>query len=502
MQFPLPPSFLPAQAPAQGALPPTPTLTTEPYSFPRLDVKPKENGDFELEDIDLSLANKSGRFEELCKRYRLAHYGTKAARRDRLIKFSLAGMDQWKSSFFQPTRIAHKGVRDGRVTKRKPTPRAARILGTSSLSNLSTTKFLPVERSKDTRSDAEINSIIPWAESLVAKMAQVPPQPLRHTHLPERRINSATGAMGMQTMAQKLIEPSLFLNHINAFIEEQLSVRLASSTIMEPAPSPASGRSSIDINCLGITAHSTDIIPMAICPDSPTLPHPAIREGIPPSSSPSSQMMPTSALSSISEVRDTTSVLLNDVVRDYIQCTLKLANGVTVVIKRSDVPPTTPFCYADMANLIASWDDCSPDWAPPPNHPIVIHGYPIPVKYFQHLYRRNSGMSDEWKRLKNDWTNWRYFMRAYKASTPGAFWARFSNNQGRRLPFSRITKLLMEERMAADADLATRARQEYGEEFDSVFGYHSYKLKRWVIMKDNSKIAQRYREKRGLYKED
>ncbi|KAK0218989.1 hypothetical protein IW262DRAFT_1558912, partial [Armillaria fumosa] len=443
MQFPLPPS-LPAQAPAQGPLPPMPMLTV-PYSFPCLDVELKENGDFESEDIDLSLENKSKMFQELCKCYRLAHSGT------------------------------HKGVRDGRVTKRKLMPRAARILGTSSLSNPSPAKFLLVERSKDTRSSAEINGIIPWAESLVAKMAQTPPQPLHHTHLLECRINSLTSAMHMQTMVQNLIEPSLFLNHINAFIEEQLSVCLASSTIIDPAPLPASGCSSIDINSLGITAHSTDMIPMAVCPDSPTLPHPAFQERTSPSSPPPSQMMSASALSSVSlsEIMETTSVSLNDATSDSIQCTLKLTNGVKIAIKQSDVPPTTPFCYADMANLIASWDDCSPDWALPPNHLI--------------LYWCNGEMGDKWKHLKNDWMNWRYFMWAYKASTPDAFWAWFSNSQGWCLPFSQITKLLMEEHKAADADLVTMA---------------SYKLKRWVAMKDNSKIAQWYREKKGLYEED
>ncbi|KAK0224194.1 hypothetical protein IW262DRAFT_1459246 [Armillaria fumosa] len=332
--------------------------------------------------------------------------------------------------------------------------------------------------SEDIDLDAKINGIIPWAESLIAKMAQTPPQPLHHMHLPECRINSLTSAMHMQTMVQNLIEPSLFLNHINAFIKEQLSVCLASSTIINPAPSPALGHSSIDINSLGITAHSTNMIPMAVCPDSPTLPYPAFQEETSPSSPPLSQMMSASALSSVSlsEVMETMSVSLNDATSDSIQCILKLANGVKIAIKQSDVPSTTPFCYTDMANLIASWDDCSPDWAPPPNHPIVIHGYLIPVKHFQQLYQSNSEMGDEWKHLKNDWMNWRYFMWAYK--------------------------LLMEEQKAADADLVTMARQEYGEEFDSVFGYYSYKLKRWVAMKDNSKIAQWYREKKGLYEED
>ncbi|KAK0471048.1 hypothetical protein IW261DRAFT_1597495 [Armillaria novae-zelandiae] len=386
MQFPLPPSLLPAQVPA--ALPPMPMLT-EPYSFPCLDVALKENGDFESEDIDLSLReNKSEWFQELCKQYQLAHSGSKAACRNWLIKFSLAGMAKWKSS----------------------------------LSNLSRTKFLLVERSKDTHSDAEINGIIPWAESLIAKMAQMPPQPLHHTHLLECRVNSLTSAMGMQIM---------------------LSICLASSTIIVPAPSPASGCSSIDIDGLGITAHSTDMISMAICPDSPTLPHPALREEISSSSPLLSQRMSTSVLSSVSlsEVTETASVSSDDVASDSIYCTLKLANRVKITIKQSDVPPTTPFCYADMSDLIASWDDYSPDWALPPNHPIVIHRYPIPVKHFQQLYQHNSKMGDEWKCLKNDWMNW----RAYKASTPGTFWTWFSNDQGWRLPFLHITKLLMEE---------------------------------------------------------
>ncbi len=122
-------------------------------------------------------------FVELCERYSLPSSGTKTARRDRLVKFSQAGMAKWKSAYvffivcvyavltdritlhcslFTPTRIPHKGVRNGGVTKRKPPKRVHRILQAGLLTTTTPPVIFATERSKDTHSQMVVDRILPW----------------------------------------------------------------------------------------------------------------------------------------------------------------------------------------------------------------------------------------------------------------------------------------------------------------------------------------------------
>ncbi|KAK0463347.1 hypothetical protein IW261DRAFT_1347829, partial [Armillaria novae-zelandiae] len=140
------------------------------------------------------------------------------------------------------------------------------------------------------------------------------------------------------------------------------------------------------------------------------------------------------------------------------------------------------------------WDDCSADWAPPPDHSIVIHGCPIPIKHWGELYRFNKTANGEWKRLKSHWSNWQFFMQAYQASsTPEAFWDTFSDSDGRHLNFSTITKILKEKHQQEDNNIATEAKQVFDKEFANQFGYE--KEGRWVGMTRHSDIAKTYRKK-------
>ncbi|PBK86778.1 hypothetical protein ARMGADRAFT_1086276 [Armillaria gallica] len=128
------------------------------------------------------------------------------------------------------------------------------------------------------------------------------------------------------------------------------------------------------------------------------------------------------------------------------QCSLAFANGETLAIHEGDVLPTQPFCYtSNLPNLIWSWDDCSPDWVPSTDYPIVIHGRLVPIKYWKALYKRNKKTGSEWEKLRNDWLYWKYFMKAYQAyETPEAFWDEFSDLQGWRLKYSPIKKILLD----------------------------------------------------------
>ncbi|KAK0188367.1 hypothetical protein F5146DRAFT_1139883 [Armillaria mellea] len=392
--FPAPPPLhLPPTASSPGQ------LTKPAFLFPRMDGKLDKHGDFETEEIDLTLeTHKADWFVELCECYSLPTYGTKPVRWDRLVKFSQSWNGKVEigiclSSFlFTPTHIPHKGVRNGSVTKRKP------------------------PKLKDTCSQMVVDRIVPWALSLLEKTAQetASAKNLWHTHLPEQR-PSGTCISKQQT---DLFENPDFAQRITSIIEEHLAVYQSSSvaTVIEPLPSSEFPCPSMDIDTsdLGLTTASADIFPSDVDhSDSPMLPSPE----------PSQAVL---AFVHISERAPRPVASSNDASGKALQCMLTFANGTK--------------------HLIQSWDDSSTDWAPPSDHPIIIHGCPIPIKDWGELYRFNKMANGEWGRLKSHWSNWQFFMEAYRAiGTPEAFWSTFSDSRGHHLKFTYIMKILKEE---------------------------------------------------------
>jgi len=59
------------------------------------------------------------------------------------------------------------------------------------------------------------------------------------------------------------------------------------------------------------------------------------------------------------------------------------------------------------------------------------------------------------------------------------------------MTYTAITKHLRQERTAADKHLAKRAKEEYGDKFESTFNYRcGHEI---TVMKSDQKIAERYR---------
>ncbi|KAK0457948.1 uncharacterized protein EV420DRAFT_1270884 [Desarmillaria tabescens] len=267
---------------------------------------------------------------------------------------------------------------------------------------------------------------------------------------------------------------------------------------------------------LGLTAESTDITCDVVDrPDSPTILHPelprleqVVQPFLPQLESPVFQpaqaeyVAPTQPSLDSAPIPEATSIPSDGLFGGSKRCVLLLADGTKLIFDQSEVPPTEPFRYAsDIQRLINSWDDASSEWNPPSSYPISIQGCAIPIKFWKILYKHNRTTGEEWKRLKNAWNNWRFFMERYQALGPEAFWTRYSNARGQRLSYSRISKHLRDERKANDENLVKRLRQEYGNRFEAEFGYYD-KNKKWVPMTSDSKIARRYRKKMGLGSEE
>ncbi|KAF8874244.1 hypothetical protein CPB85DRAFT_1444381 [Mucidula mucida] len=96
--------------------------------------------------------------------------------------------------------------------------------------------------------------------------------------------------------------------------------------------------------------------------------------------------------------------------------TITFVNNEHFSFAESEVPPTVPVWYAEQPDdLVKVWSD-GPLWDPPPvrDFPVCICGRRIPLQYWKQLYSYNKDQDGEWRRLKNSWTNWRYFMQAYE----------------------------------------------------------------------------------------
>ncbi|KAK0463133.1 uncharacterized protein EV420DRAFT_1732692 [Desarmillaria tabescens] len=343
-----------------------------------------------------------------------------------------------------PMCIHHKGVRvrDGSVMKRKLTRRAQRIYD---------------------------------AEDVVAQILEEEEceQNLRHTHLPELRVNRIHNHGAQQPM-DPFVNPD-FVQCVTSIVEEQLAAHQnsfigsfsLSSTLSSKIPHPSMD---FDMTAMGLTANSTEVFSGdAGLPDSLTLPsfEPTWMTSPFVLLCPPAQTMQTPT----SELDENALVSSDGTAHNPIQCLLVFADGETLAIHQGDVPPTKPFCYAsNFPNLIRSWDNHSPDWVPSADYPIIIHGHPIPIKYWKDLYKRNKKTGNEWEKLKNDWLYW----KAYEM--PEAFWAEFSDYQGQRLKYSPIKKILLDRRKDVDFKLAKKVRKEYGDDFINHFGYKKKSL--------------------------
>ncbi|KAK0437248.1 uncharacterized protein EV420DRAFT_1670065 [Desarmillaria tabescens] len=439
--FPLPPNMLPPEQQQRYVFP-----------CPRQDGPNKnwldENSNFQMEEIDLSLTHKVPWFAELCQHFGLAHTGNKTTLREQLVKFSQAGMEKWKANILTPTRIPHKGVRvvrDGAITKRKLTRRATRIHEVSIPVSNPQRVLLPTSRFEDTRSQAKIDGFIPWAEVLMVKIAKEEEraQNLRNTHLPEPGVNSVHNHSAQKPGMNPFASPD-FVQCVASIVEERSAAHQnsspssLSSTVSPETPCPSMD---FDSTIMGLTASLTEVFSGIVDqPDSPILPPFEPMQMTSPSMLLSPPALPTSELDGNAPVSS------DDTAINPIQCSLVFADGQTITVHQGDVPPTKPFCYAsNLESLIRCWDDRNPDWAPSIDYPIVIHGRPVPIKYWKDIYKLNKKTGNEWEKLKSNWLDWKHFIEAYQAfETPEAFWAEFSDSQGQRLKFSRIKKILLE----------------------------------------------------------
>jgi hypothetical protein len=68
-------------------------------------------------------------------------------------------------------------------------------------------------------------------------------------------------------------------------------------------------------------------------------------------------------------------------------------------------PPAVSFA-ADIPALNAAWDDTATHWKG--SSPLVIHGRPIAIMYWEKVYRYLHGPKrKQWKGIKGKWFDWK-----------------------------------------------------------------------------------------------
>lgn len=138
-------------------------------------------------------------------------------------------------------------------------------------------------------------------------------------------------------------------------------------------------------------------------------------------------------------------------------------------------PPNISY-HKDIDKLSRIWDDTLPFWTPDETpfsiavpFSAVNEKIHVALIYWPQIYMK--GRPQHWDHAKKSWSEWKFVMERYRASTPAKFWSEFSDDTGNRLPFSKIATLLRAERKLADEQVVAQAQSELGEQFSSTFSY-------------------------------
>jgi len=102
-----------------------------------------------------------------------------------------------------------------------------------------------------------------------------------------------------------------------------------------------------------------------------------------------------------------------------------------------------------------------------------------------------------WDRIKDQWTKYKFIVGGFKSfATPEEFWNAMPVSTTKRgsngiISYRAISDKLREIRSERDIQDTALAREEHGEEFDSVFTYR--KGGKQIVLKKPQDIARRYR---------
>ncbi|KAF9020065.1 hypothetical protein BDZ89DRAFT_1043580 [Hymenopellis radicata] len=386
-----------------------------------------------------------------CRDFNLDSTGNKPVLVERILEFSEKGHEHWLNAILPGALRNHKGSRDWIINTAVSRP-------TTSIPLDSTISTAPKKKRK---LNVHQTRIAAAAENTRAQQ-NFPVERSRDTRTEEEKQNVIPWAKHVMDMALQSTEE--LINSISGAVvsnlrREGLLVLSSSTTFIQPSPS----------HPLPLPS-ANHVPPSSEC----SLSGPASSPNA--STSTASTVSTTEGPAAASVSRAATIDAIPDISasspRPALTRSITFVNGESFSFADSEIPATVP-------------------------------SRPIPLRYWKQLYVYNKEHGQEWKRLKNMWLNWHYFMKAYNDLGADQFWTRFILDTGRRMSFTKICAELLSERKTRDAQRAEEIRIEYGSEgFAKEFEYWNSKKQCRVVMSEPAKIVSAYCKKRGLQNND
>jgi hypothetical protein len=172
---------------------------------------------------------------------------------------------------------------------------------------------------------------------------------------------------------------------------------------------------------------------------------------------------------------------------------ITFADGSWLEFHADDVRPPPAISFADDLRLLnAMWDDTPGQWGG--HSALNIKGVPVPIVYWKDVYARSKSggwKPSQWKQVKGSWFEWKVIVKRWRQGSEDDFWREFSTASGKRLTYTAIVDRLAQARKENDSEIASRAKQEYGDEFSKVFCYK--KNGACFVKVKASDIAKQYR---------
>jgi hypothetical protein len=186
-----------------------------------------------------------------------------------------------------------------------------------------------------------------------------------------------------------------------------------------------------------------------------------------------------------------TSVGPNGVVNDATSEMEKtiVINGIVIQYSAESLPDPPTLSYRtkeQLEQLVRDWTSRSM---------LEINGVAVPLCLWRNLYSRTRPRA--WERIKDQWTKYKFIVGGFKSfATPQEFWDSMpvaTTKKGAQgiISYRAISNQLRQIRSERDAEDAALAKEEYGDEFDTVFSYR--KGGKQMVLRRHQDIARRYR---------
>jgi hypothetical protein len=346
----------------------------------------------------------------------------------------------------------HRGPKAGKITKqsskKKSALRADEIFKhdpTASISGLAHLPArLPMQAATTTPTQSE--KILLWAKTTS----------INHPYVSrEDRLEAGRARLRIAAATRGCTTPGPLLPSSICLTDAQVGQLAASLSVIasEEAPARLLFNASPQTSCMTTHGTSVPLQPQTINqPRHQPVPTSASFTSTPPSS--------THAPSGSNRKQTTTR-------------SITFANGTWLEFHADDVKPPPAISFAnDLRLLNEMWDDTPGHWGG--RSVLNIKGVPIPIVYWKEVYARSKAggwKPSQWKQVKGSWFEWKVIVKRWRQGSEDDFWREFSTASGQKLMYTAIVDRLGQARKEDDNKMASRAKQEYGDEFAKVFCY-------------------------------